>query len=68
MSNMHIYIQYIFNQADNAIIEMKNSEHFKWKLDGTCYIAIVTYNPVTFFLMFMGLLYNYMDNHIFFVK
>ena len=36
----------IFNQVDNAIIEMKNPEHFGWKFDGTRYIAIVTDNPV----------------------
>ena len=26
----------IFNQADKAVIEMKNSEHFGWKFDGNC--------------------------------
>ena len=46
MSSAHTYIHYIFNQADNAIIEMKNPEHFGWKFDGTHYIAIVRDNPV----------------------
>ena len=36
----------IFNQADNAVIEMKNPKHFRWKFDGTRYIAIVTDNPI----------------------
>ena len=36
----------IFNQADNAITEIKNPEHFGWKFDGTRYVAIVTDNPV----------------------
>ena len=36
----------IFNQANNAIIEMKNSKHFGCKFDGTRFIAIVTDNHV----------------------
>ena len=36
----------IFNQADKAVIEMKNPEHFGWKFDGTHYIATVTDNPI----------------------
>ena len=46
ISSVHIYIHYIFNQADNAIIEMKNPKHFGWMFNGTRYRAIVRDNPV----------------------
>ena len=36
----------IFNQADKAVIEMKNLEHFGWKFHRTYYIAIATDNPI----------------------
>ena len=44
MSNVQISSHLYFNQADKAVIEMKNPEHFGWKFDGTRYIAIVTDN------------------------
>ena len=45
MSNEHI-CSHMFKQADNAIIEMKDPDHFRRKLDGPRYIAIVTENLV----------------------
>ena len=47
LSNVHIDSHFTFNEADNAIIEMKNSEYFGWKFDENRHIAIVTDNPVT---------------------
>ena len=32
----------IFNEADKAVIEMKNTGYFGWKFDGAHYIAIGT--------------------------
>ena len=74
----------IFNQADNATIEIITLEHFEWKFDGTRYIAIVTDNPVVpdtvisnascnckgnvFLLVFVEWLYDYMDDHIFWLN
>ena len=71
----------IFYKAEKAVIEMKHPEHFGWKSDGTCYIAIVTDNlmaPDTvisfvscnfkgniFLLEFVRRLFDYLDNHIF---
>lgn len=66
----------MFKQADNAIIEMKDPDHFRRKLDGPRYIAIVTENPVVpntlinfalviFLLVVLGWLYSYKDNPIF---
>ena len=47
LSNVHIDSHFTFKEADNTIIEMKNSEHFGWKFDENRHIAIVTDNPVT---------------------
>ena len=55
----------IFNQVDNAIIEMKNPEHFGWKFDGTRYIAIVTDNPVAQDTVISFALCNCKDNIFF---
>ena len=70
-----------FNEADNSVIEMRNSEHFRWMFDVTRYIAIVTDNPIAqgtvisfascnckgniFLLEFVRWLFDYLDNHIF---
>ena len=71
----------VFNEADNSVIEMRNSEHFRWMFDVTRYIAIVTDNPIApgtvisfascnckgniFLLEFVRWLVDYLDNHIF---
>ena len=71
----------MFNEADKAVIEMKNRKYFGWKFHGTHYIATVSDNSIapdtvisltlcscksnTFLRVFVGWLCDYLDNHIF---
>ena len=62
MSNVHINSHLTFHQAGNTIVEMKNPEHFRWKFDGNCDIAIITDNPVALDTVISFPLCNCKDN------
>ena len=47
MKPAHLQSLLIFNQADKAVIEKKNRDHFESKFDETDCIATVTDNPIT---------------------
>ena len=43
----HSHLQsLIFNEADKAVFEMTNPDHFRWKFDGNRFVAIVTDSPI----------------------